>query len=80
MEHRMDPISAAQLQNLGAVLRRARLRGGWTQEAFAERCDLSVNYISNLEHGKQEPGLQVLAKLSAGLATRPSAILRRAGL
>lgn len=35
----------------GAVLKRYRLRAGWTQEALAERAGISARAVSDLERG-----------------------------
>ncbi|MBI2058852.1 MAG: helix-turn-helix transcriptional regulator [Nitrospirae bacterium] len=58
----------------GKNVRRARLSGGLTQEDLAERANLAVNYISDLEAGKRNPGLDVVARLARAL-DRPIEIL-----
>lgn len=75
----MDLNDSELLADLGAAVRRARQKGGWSQETFAERCDLSTRYISNLERGTQEPGLFALRRVAAGAGVKVSALLRRVG-
>lgn len=68
------------LIRFGAAVRTARTAARLTQEAYAERCELSVPYISNIERGTQEAGLMVIGKLAAGLGLQGSQLLRRAKL
>lgn len=58
----------------GGNVRRARLAGGLTQEDLAERANLAVNYISDLEAGKRNPGLDVVTRVARAL-DRPIEIL-----
>src|ERR671936_2032422 len=52
----------------GPLLRHARLRGGLTQEALAERARLSWRTISDLERGvKQRPRCETVALLAEAL-------------
>jgi transcriptional regulator with XRE-family HTH domain len=46
------------------ALRQAR---SLTQEALAERCDLSVDAIRRIERGAFSPSLETLRKLASGL-------------
>ena len=50
---------------LGHHLRRLRLARGWTQEAFAERSDVSVDTVRRLERGAV-PNIDTLVKLCTG--------------
>ncbi|MBP3892815.1 MAG: helix-turn-helix transcriptional regulator [Atopobiaceae bacterium] len=40
-------------EELGAVIRAARKRQGYTQIELAEAAGVGVTYVINLEHGKQ---------------------------
>ncbi len=40
---------------------------GWTQEALAEKMDISTNYVSGIERGIENPTFDMLIKLSASL-------------
>ena len=47
-------------------LRVKSLRGskGWTQEYLAEKMDISPNYLSSIERGKENPTFGTLAKFA----------------
>ncbi len=47
-----------------AERRRAR---GWSQEAFANRCGFSQQYLSGLEKGRRNPTLKTMAELATAL-------------
>lgn len=61
----------------GLVVRAARRRQGWSQEAFAERADLNRSYLGEIERGDVVPSLHTLAKLAAALELRLSELLSR---
>jgi transcriptional regulator with XRE-family HTH domain len=48
------------------VLRR-RERGGWTQEALAERCEMSLRHVQAVEGAEMNLTLVTLARLAEGL-------------
>ncbi len=54
-----------------ANLRNARAGTGLSQAALAERCELTSNYISELEAGRRFPSHETLQKLCAALDLRP---------
>ncbi len=54
-----DYCSEKVLENMGLVLKERRERLGLTQEFVAERLDVSPEYISKLERGKNAPSLAV---------------------
>ncbi len=47
-----------------AARRRAH---GWSQEAFADRCGFSQQYLSGLEKGRRNPTLKTMAELATAL-------------
>jgi transcriptional regulator with XRE-family HTH domain len=53
---------------LGHRVRDLRERNGLSQERLAERADLHWTYISGIERGKRNPGLNILARLAKALA------------
>jgi transcriptional regulator with XRE-family HTH domain len=57
------------------VLRAARTAQGLSQEALAERADLSRPYPSLLERGLREPTLSVLIQLAHALHCAPTALV-----
>ncbi|WP_240356396.1 MULTISPECIES: helix-turn-helix domain-containing protein [Myxococcus] len=48
-------------------MRELRVNRTLTQEALAERCDLSVDAIRRIERGAFSPSLDTLGKLTTGL-------------
>ncbi|ANZ44450.1 helix-turn-helix domain-containing protein [Cloacibacillus porcorum] len=48
-------------------IQKYRIAQGLTQENLAERVDLSVSYISEIENGKKRPFLKTLEKIAAAL-------------
>lgn len=59
----MDDLRAA----FGDRVRELRERAGLTQEALAERADLDVTYVSGIERGRRNPGLNILGRLAKAL-------------
>lgn len=51
----------------GKVLRRLRLKAGFTQEQLGLEADLLRTFISLLELGQQQPTLTTILKLSRAL-------------
>src|SRR5436190_23433869 len=59
----VDDLRAA----FGYRVRELRERAGLTQEALAERADLDVTYVSGIERGRRNPGLNILGRLAKAL-------------
>ena len=55
------------------ALRRKR---GWTQVYLAAHTGLGSVYISQLEHGKKEPGLRTIEILALSFDMTPAQLLR----
>jgi len=55
------------LQAVGDKVRQLRLNANLTQEKLAERCELSTNYIGNIERGEQAFAVTVAWKIALGL-------------
>ena len=49
---------------IGKRIQRARTTAGLTQEALVERIQISTNYLSKVENGREKPNLEMLAKIS----------------
>ena len=60
---------------LGTNVRAARAEHGWTQEALADRTDLSTVQISRIERGRREIKLGTLIRLIDGLEIAPDRLL-----
>ena|SRR3990167_2693598 len=55
------------LKRLGVRIREERKKARLTQEKFAERVGLSVDYIGYIERGKQAPYLKTLERIAKTL-------------
>ena len=62
----------------GQVVRDRRLQARLSQEALAERADLTRNYISELERGLKSPTLATVEALAQALESRASLLVRAA--
>lgn len=54
-------------KSLGEDIRGLRRARGMTLEDLAEKVDLSVGFLSQLEHGKKKPSIGALQRISAAL-------------
>ena len=54
------------LENLGARVRKTRLEKGMTQEELAEKADISLNFMSLIENGRNM-SVQTLVNIAEGL-------------
>ena len=59
----MDDLRAA----LGHRVKNLRERLGLSQARLAERADLDTTYISGIERGRRNPGLNTLGRLARAL-------------
>lgn len=53
--------------NLGQTIRKIRKQRGFTQAVFAEQCEISQTYLSQIEGDLREPNLSILKKISLNL-------------
>jgi transcriptional regulator with XRE-family HTH domain len=61
------PGSASYARRLGARIRAVRMAAELTQERLAWECDLDKGYLSQVESGKRQPSLTVLAAIAQRL-------------
>lgn len=52
---------------LGSRVRNLRLGHGWTQEDLVDRTGMDRSYLAEVEAGKANPSLRILARLAHGL-------------
>ena len=52
---------------LGRRIRSLRNLKGWTQQELGTRSDVNYKFIGEIERGKQNPSLHVLARIAAAL-------------
>ncbi|MHB8174164.1 MAG: helix-turn-helix domain-containing protein [Nitrospirota bacterium] len=57
----------AHKQLFGSRIKHLREGKDLTQEYLAEKMDISTNYLSSIERGKENPTFDMLVKLSAAL-------------
>lgn len=58
-------------QLLGRRIKRLRAHLGLTQDALAERVQISPKYLSNIERGRENPTLDTLLRLAKSLKVEP---------
>ncbi len=61
---------------LGTTLRKLREQKGWSQEEFADRCNIHRTYVSQLERGLKSPTMRLLWTLCECLSIKPSDCLK----
>lgn len=59
--------AASLLRNIGRRIAEVRASRRLTQEAFAERLDVTARYVQRVESGGQNISVQVLATFASGL-------------
>lgn len=74
-ESRVDDWSEFNPDELGRRIRAQRTRLGLTQEALAERADVSKETIGRMEQGIASPTLDTLFKVAKGLETTGAALI-----
>jgi transcriptional regulator with XRE-family HTH domain len=55
------------MRDVGRRVAELRAVRGWTQEAFAERAEVSVGYVRQVEGGRENLTIATLCKLAAVL-------------
>lgn len=63
---------------LGQIIRREREKLGLSQEDFAERANVHRTYISSVELGKVNIGIEVAQALASALDLKLSELVRKA--
>ena len=59
---------AAFLRHLGLSIRRLREARGWSQEDFADRCELHRTYVGSVERGESNVSALNLRRIARTLA------------
>lgn len=60
--------------NLGKTIKEQRVKRGFTQSEFAEKCNISQAYLSQIEKNQKEPNLSIIKDIAQFLDI-PLAIL-----
>jgi transcriptional regulator with XRE-family HTH domain len=66
-------------RELGGRIRRLRVRKGYTQESFADKCGLHRNFMGAVERGEQNLTLKTLQVIATGLGTTMAKLLSGLG-
>jgi transcriptional regulator with XRE-family HTH domain len=53
--------------DLGKTIKTLRKQKDMTQDAFAEKCEITQTYLSQIENNQKEPNLSILKKISKKL-------------
>jgi transcriptional regulator with XRE-family HTH domain len=61
----------------GSLIRELRAKRGLTQEALAERTELSVSYIGFIERGENVPTLTIVLNLAEALDIDAADLVRQ---
>ena len=64
--------------SFGTAVRRRRHELGWSQEAFAEKADIHRTYVSSIELGKVDMGLNVAKNIANALKISLSKLIKEA--
>ena len=62
--------------DLGQNIKKNRERKGWTQEKLAEKADIHLSYIGQIERGIRYPSLKILFKISDALEANISDLFK----
>lgn len=60
---------------LGELLRQARREAGLTQEGLAHQAAIDRSYLSELEHDKKSPTVNMLLRLCEALGVKASDLI-----
>ena len=61
---------------LGQRIREQRRKKGWTMDKLAEKADLSVNYVGDLERGVKTPSLDTFIRIVEVLDVPADTLIR----
>lgn len=75
------PTDLRQLpKRLGSAVREMRLKAELSQMALAEKADLTLNYVGEIERGEKLASLETIVRLARALELTGAELLRKAGL
>ena len=66
------------LRIVASRIRALRKAAAFSQEELSERADISPQYLSRLENGRQVPSMSIIVDLARALGTTPSELLAEA--
>ena len=59
-----DGVEVMDYVDLGRRIRKQRIQRGWTQEALAERVNVSTSFVGHVERGTRKASLETLVALA----------------
>ena len=65
-----------ELGRLGLLIKRLRYQNHLTQAELAEKADLSVNYIGDIENGRKSVSISIFSQVSEALQIRADRLLK----
>ncbi len=63
-------------KTLGTRIRELRLKKGWSQEQFADNCDIHRSHMGEIERGETNLTLSTMLVIAQKLETTISALFR----
>ena len=75
----MNVNTKSLVKQVGKYIQQQRTERKLTQEALAERADISVSFLSMIERGERAPHLQTLLSLSEALGVTVATLLTPVG-
>lgn len=74
----LTPIECEDVMKtlLGQRIREQRRKKGWTMDKLAEKADLSVNYVGDLERGVKTPSLDTFIRIVEALDVPADVLIR----
>ena len=64
-------------QAFGTTIKQLRKEQKLTQKVLAEKADLSIDYIHDIEHNIYNPTLNVVVSLAQALELKPSELIQQ---
>ncbi len=72
------PVLSSRHRAFGDAIRALRDQRGLTQEALADLCGLTTNYVGDAERGERNVSIRAVWQLADGLGVPASELLREA--
>lgn len=63
------------LKAVGLLIRKLREKKGYSQQKFADECDMDLSQINRIELGKVNTSVSIIFKLAEVLEIKPSKLL-----
>ena len=67
-------------KRFGKAVREARIDSKLTQMALAEKADLTLNYVGEVERGEKLASIETAARLASALGMTMAELMKKAGL